>query len=155
MHCKQCDQTVKVPGYLRKKLNPSISKDTIASNTTSNKTTTNNNTTASKAIPVEKKKFSFLNKLPSASGGLNRSSTPGKLDNSSDFISFGTSSGLLGNTNLNQANSKHLQALSKGFLSGTSNSAMKPATTTPGTMTLLELEAMNKKKRRKSIGPVG
>ena len=150
MHCKQCDQTVKVPGYLRKKLNPSISKDTIASNTTSNKTTT-----ASKALPVEKKKFSFLNKLPSASGGLNRSSTPGKLDNSSDFISFGTSSGLLGNINLNQANSKHLQALSKGFLSGTSNSAMKPATTTPGTMTLLELEAMNKKKRRKSIGPVG
>ena len=150
MHCKQCDQTVKAPGYLRKKLNPSISKDTIASNTTSNKTTT-----ASKAIPVEKKKFSFLNKLPTASGGLNRSSTPGKLDNSSDFISFGTSSGLLGNINLNQANSKHLQALSKGFLSGTSNSTMKPAATTPGTMTLLELEAMNKKKRRKSVGPVG
>lgn len=150
MHCKQCEQTVKAPGYLRKKLNPSISKDTIASNSTSNKITT-----ASKALPVEKKKFSFLNKLPSASGGLNRSSTPGKLDNSSDFISFGTSSGLLGNTNLNQANSKHLQALSKGFLSGTTSSAMKPASSTSGTMTLLELEAMNKKKRRKSIGPMG
>jgi hypothetical protein len=119
-----------------------------------------NSITKSSNLP-DKKKFSFLNRLqgPVSSNAANpsnnssrRASAPGKLD-SADFMSF--SSAPVVSTKLSQSTANSLQALSKGLMGGAKrdfgqlNAAAPPS----GTMTLLELEALNKKKRRKSVGP--
>jgi hypothetical protein len=110
----------------------------------------------------DKKKFSFLHRLQGpvssnaaypSNNSSRRASAPGKLD-SADFVSFSSAPAV--STKLSQSTANSLQALSKGLMGGAKRdfgqvnaSAAAPS----GTMTLLELEALNKKKRRKSVGP--
>jgi hypothetical protein len=118
--------------------------------------------TKSSNLP-DKKKFSFLNRLqgPVSSNAANpsnnssrRASAPGKLD-SADFVSFSSAPAV--STKLSQSTANSLQALSKGLMGGAKRDFLGQlnASAAPprGTMTLLELEALNKKKRRKSVGP--
>lgn len=126
---------------------------------------------AAGALPLEKKKFSFLNRLQGPAVGTTstntfdrRASAPGKLD--SDFISFSSSAASTAQSKLTPSTASSLQALSTGILGGAKRdagqigswkgtSSLKPALAAPpsGTLNLLELEALNKKKRRKSLGP--
>jgi hypothetical protein len=109
----------------------------------------------------DKKKFSFLNRLQGpvssnaaypSNNSSRRASAPGKLD-SADFVSF--SSAPVVSTKLSQSTANSLQALSKGLMGGAKRDfgQLNAAAPLSGTMTLLELEALNKKKRRKSVGP--
>jgi sigma54-dependent transcription regulator len=110
---------------------------------------TPSNSSASLA-PPEKKKFSFLHKSQSADSlSQRRLSAPGKLDG--DFVSF-SSAGL--NSQLSQANHSSLQSLSKGVFAGAKRDASHMSgSASTGSLNLLELEALNKKKKRKSMGP--
>jgi hypothetical protein len=110
---------------------------------------TPSNSSASLA-PPEKKKFSFLHKSQSADSlSQRRLSAPGKLDG--DFVSF-SSAGL--NSQLSQANHSSLQSLSKGvFAGGKRDVSHMSGSASTGSLNLLELEALNKKKKRKSLGP--
>ena len=137
-----CDNVWKAPGFIKK-----IPVKEAPTPATSAKVETNTaaNAPAKGAVtkipekpaaaPV-KSKFSFLNKA-----------APAKTE-SKDFMSFSS----LGNkgTALTQANSTNLQALSKGIFARNMPAAAPAAST--GSLNLLELEALNKKKKRKSTG---
>jgi len=137
-----CENVWKAPGFIKK--NP-VKEAPAPPTSTKVETSTAANVpakgTVSKmpekpvAAPV-KSKFSFLNKA-----------APAKTE-SKDFMSFSS----LGNKSsaLTQANSTNLQALSKGIFARNMPAAVPAAST--GSLNLLELEALNKKKKRKSMG---
>lgn len=138
-----CDNVWKAPGFIKK--NP-VKEASAPASTTGPKTEISASVSVSAkgittkapekpvAAPV-KSKFSFLNKT-----------APAKTE-SKDFMSF-SSLGAKGSA-LTQANSNSLQALSKGIFARGLPAA--PAAST-GSLNLLELEALNKKKKRKSMG---
>ena len=141
-----CDNVWKAPGFIKKN---TVKEAPAPVNPTSAKLETNTPAPANAptkggiaklpekpvAAPV-KSKFSFLNKA-----------APAKTE-SKDFMSF-SSVGNKGSA-LTQANSTNLQALSKGIFARNMPTAV-PAVST-GSLNLLELEALNKKKKRKSMG---
>lgn len=138
-----CDNVWKAPGFIKK----STPKEDPAQSTTNTIVAKNNISTqvpakGLAAKPAEKpvaapakSKFSFLNKT-----------APAKAE-TKDFMSF-SSLGSKGSA-LTQANSTNLQALSKGMFA---RSVPPAVPSQPGSLNLLELEALNRKKKRKSTG---
>ena len=131
--------------------------------------------------PPEKRKFSFLNKtsansssnagmkqhpLSVATGSndwLRRVSAPPVLG-SHDFISFNSNASNTANSSSNEGFSITTHGISQlsqsnqnrlNVLSGSTNTAAAVESAVPVTMNLLELEKLNKKKRRKTLGSTG
>ena len=153
MRCNLCSNVWKAPGFIKK-----IKEAPLHSTNSSIKSGPSENS-SSKSLPSKvldkpvvapaKSKFSFLNKLQSSSSSSTASQmrglpAPTKTD-SKDFMSF---SGGPKASALTQSNSSSLQALSRGLFGGQAASAPPAA----GALNLLELEALNKKKKRKSMG---
>jgi hypothetical protein len=143
-YIRRCKEAVKAPAGAIPVTNKAAPAPTKPGLTPSN--------SSSSLAPPEKKKFSFLNKtLASSDSSQRRLSAPGKLDG--DFVSFSTA-GL--SSQLSQANHSSLQSLSKGvFSAGKRDASQMSAGASSGSLNLLELEALNKKKKRKSLGPTG
>ena len=142
-----CSNVWKAPGFIKRKADAPLHTTAIPKAASSSDLSSSGKCVQGKApeksvaAPAAKSKFSFLNKLGTSSA----SSSAAKQDNK-DFMAFNATSTFKGSA-LTQANSNSLQALSKGIFARAA-----PPTAPTGTLNLLELEALNKKKKRKSLG---
>ena len=141
-----CSNVWKAPGFIKRKADAPLHTTALPKAISSSDLSSSGKGAQVKApekpvvAPAAKSKFSFLNKL-----GASGTSSTAKQDNK-DFMAFNSSSISKGSA-LTQANSNSLQALSKGIFARAA-----PPTAPTGTLNLLELEALNKKKKRKSMG---
>lgn len=160
MHCTACNFSWKAAGYIRKnRETPQPPKvitvaPTVPSSGSGMKTSgSKQDVKAAEPGGADKRKFSFLSKINGpAATQERRMSAPPKLD-SKDFMSFSAAP----KNSLSESNSSSLQSLSKGFFArGSTPSAAGPSTVAGngsggGAMTLLELEALHKKNKRKKV----
>ena len=146
MRCNLCSYVWKAPGFIKRKADAPLHTTALSKNTSSSDLSGTVKSAQAKATekpgpvaPAVKNKFSFLNKLGTSTASAAK-------QDSKDFMAF-NSTGSFKASALTQANSNSLQALSKGIFARAA-----PPSASIGTLNLLELEALNKKKKRKSMG---
>lgn len=156
MHCTACNNSWKAPGYIRRnKEAPAPLKPTTAATATSSsnsgiKLSVSKQDLKSSVSAGDKRKFSFLNKIqgPSSAAQDNKkSSSASAKPESKDFMSFNAAP----KSNLSESNANSLQSLSKGLFARGAPPGVSTNSSGSGTMTLLELEALHKKNKRKKL----